>query len=520
MSRLFISHSSKNDDWGIALRDWLIREGWSGENDIFLDLDPERGIAAGQRWVKALEDAATRCEAVLFVVSEAWLASRWCVDEYQLANKYNKKLFALLIDDTSLDRLPGGLAAQWQVVRLRGEPVERFVTIHPLTQRQSPVHIAEAGLKSLKRGLERAGIGPETFELQPDARGPFGWREPYRGLEPFEPEDAAVFFGRTADIVRGMDSLRGLAARKPPRLLVILGASGTGKSSFLRAGLWPRLARDDAQWIPLRAIRAGRGGAIEGSEGLLSAIEELQCRFGRPTSRADLRQCFAKPETFVEQLREMRWLAARRVLLTEPPNPLPVLCLDQAEELFAAGAGADIERLLRLTRAAMEADEALVLATIRSDAYGLMQNAKPLSGIPQVPLSLGPVPSGEMARIIREPSEILRRKAGPAAPVFDAAVVERLQAEIEGQPDSLPLLAFVLQRLMREHATAGTIGITQLEQTGGVTAAIESEAEAALAGAGIADELAVRRQILRRLFIPKLARIDRETKAPSVASHD
>jgi hypothetical protein len=119
LSRLFISHSSKNDDWGIALRDWLIREGWSGEDDIFLDLDPERGIAAGQRWVKALEDAATRCEAVLFVVSEAWLASRWCVDEYQLANKYNKKLFALLIDDTSLDRLPGGLAAQWQVVRLR-----------------------------------------------------------------------------------------------------------------------------------------------------------------------------------------------------------------------------------------------------------------------------------------------------------------------------------------------------------------------------------------------------------------
>jgi hypothetical protein len=79
----------------------------------------ERGIAAGQRWVKALEDAATRCEAVLFIVSEAWLLSKWCHDEHQLANKYNKKLFALLIDDISLDRLPGGLVAQWQVVRLK-----------------------------------------------------------------------------------------------------------------------------------------------------------------------------------------------------------------------------------------------------------------------------------------------------------------------------------------------------------------------------------------------------------------
>jgi hypothetical protein len=49
MSRLFISHSSQNDDWAIALHDWLIREGWSGEDDIFLDLDPERGIAGSGR---------------------------------------------------------------------------------------------------------------------------------------------------------------------------------------------------------------------------------------------------------------------------------------------------------------------------------------------------------------------------------------------------------------------------------------------------------------------------------------
>jgi hypothetical protein len=180
VSRLFISHSSLNDDWALALQAWLIREGWSGENDIFLDLDPERGIVAGQRWARALEDAATRCEAVLFLVSEVWLASKWCGDEYQLANRLNKKLFALLIDDISLDRLPGGLTAQWQVVHLKGEPAERFLTVHPRTQRQSPVHIAEAALKSLKRGLAKAGIGPETFELEPDASGPFGWRAPYR----------------------------------------------------------------------------------------------------------------------------------------------------------------------------------------------------------------------------------------------------------------------------------------------------------------------------------------------------
>jgi hypothetical protein len=212
---------------------------------------------------------------VLFLISEEWLASKWCVDEYLLANRLNKKLFALLTADIALDRLPGGLAAQWQIVRLKGEPAERFLTVHPRTQQQSPIYIAEVGLKSLKRGLEKAGIGTETFELQRDPNGPFGCRAPYRGLEALEAEDAPVFFGRNADIVRGIDTLRGLAARKPPRVLVILGASGAGKSSFLRAGLWPRLLRDDAQWLPLRVVRAGRGGAIEGGEGLLAALEDV-----------------------------------------------------------------------------------------------------------------------------------------------------------------------------------------------------------------------------------------------------
>ena len=67
-------------------------EGWSRPDDIFLDLDPDRGIAAGQRWQQAFADAATRCETVLFIISEEWLASTWCLDEYQLANKNNKKL--------------------------------------------------------------------------------------------------------------------------------------------------------------------------------------------------------------------------------------------------------------------------------------------------------------------------------------------------------------------------------------------------------------------------------------------
>ncbi|MEQ1731907.1 MAG: toll/interleukin-1 receptor domain-containing protein, partial [Vicinamibacterales bacterium] len=66
MSRIFISHSSANNAEAIALRDWLVSEGWS---DLFLDLDPDRGIAAGERWERALNEAARRCEAVIFLIS-------------------------------------------------------------------------------------------------------------------------------------------------------------------------------------------------------------------------------------------------------------------------------------------------------------------------------------------------------------------------------------------------------------------------------------------------------------------
>jgi hypothetical protein len=135
VSRIFISHSSRNNDAAIGLRDWLVREGWSGTSDIFIDLDPERGIAAGERWARALQDAATRCEAVLFLVSNDWLDSKWCVDEYQLANKLDKKVFALLIDNVALNRLPVGLTEQRQIVRLKGEPTERFLVVDPLTSR-------------------------------------------------------------------------------------------------------------------------------------------------------------------------------------------------------------------------------------------------------------------------------------------------------------------------------------------------------------------------------------------------
>ena len=70
VARLFISHSSANNGAAFALRDWLSEQGF---NDVFLAVDPGRGLVAGERWQGALKAAADRCEVALFLGSPAWL---------------------------------------------------------------------------------------------------------------------------------------------------------------------------------------------------------------------------------------------------------------------------------------------------------------------------------------------------------------------------------------------------------------------------------------------------------------
>src|SRR3982074_84300 len=101
MSRIFLSHSSTNNAEAVALYDWLGREGWKDE--IFVDLDPTSGIAAGGGWGGAPHRATNRCEAVLFLVAKAWIASGWCRKELSLAHRLNKRLFGVLIEDLSVE---------------------------------------------------------------------------------------------------------------------------------------------------------------------------------------------------------------------------------------------------------------------------------------------------------------------------------------------------------------------------------------------------------------------------------
>ncbi len=100
-------------------------------------------------------------------------------------------------------------------------------------------------LVSAIKGIPPGPPGPGELQDQPP---------PYRGLQPFEEEQAGFFFGRVADVQRLVEKLKG------SRFLAVLGPSGSGKSSLVRAGLVPALRQGEStgssSW-PIRLLKPG-----------------------------------------------------------------------------------------------------------------------------------------------------------------------------------------------------------------------------------------------------------------------
>ena len=517
VSRIFLSHSSANNAEAVVLYDWLTKEGWKDE--IFLDLDPARGIAAGERWERALNEAADRCEAVLFLVSKAWLASRWCLKELNLAHRLNKRLFGVLIEDLPIGDMPPDLAETWQLVRLAsGRDHVMLDARLPVTHEEVHVTFSREGLSRLKNGLEQAGLEPKYF-IWPPANDP--QRPPYRGLLPLEAEDAGIFFGRDAHIIEALGRLRGIRQSAPPRLSVILGASGAGKSSFMRGGLLPRLTRDDRNFLPLPLVRPNRA-ALTGDGGLLVSLESAFRTANVPVARARLRDAV---EGGVEQLRPLLTSLVERCTppsidqgATKPPTL--ILPIDQGEELFAAEGQEEAAAFLKLLNDLLRADAPPLIAlfTIRSDSYERLQMANELEGVRQETLSLPPMPKGSYVDIIKGP--VRRLANSPRSLDVEDGLVNALLLEIEqgGAKDSLPLLAFTLERLYLEYGGARRLQLADYEKLGRISGSIEAAVEQALkaadADADIPKDRATRLELLRRGIIPWLATVDPETGEP------
>jgi formylglycine-generating enzyme required for sulfatase activity len=431
-----------------------------------------------------------------------------------LARGLNKKLFAVLIDPAkTMESLPAELTGAWQVVNLvAGHDHQLFAAKMPGSHEERHVHFSQSGLLRLRRGLEKAGLDARYFAWPPESEPD---RSPYRGLKPLEAPDAGVYFGRDAPIVEAIDMLRGMRAGAPPRIFVILGASGSGKSSFLRAGLLPRLKRDDAQFIPLPVIRP-QPAAMTGETGLVNALTAIL----PAESRADLR---AAAKGGADSLRRLltklvQAAVAARVAGDETERPPTIMiAIDQAEELFREEAREESETLLSLLAdlACGNQPAVIVIFAIRSDSYDALQRATALQGHRQAALPLLPMPHGAFAEVIVGPTRRVEAAGGKLK--IEPALTQRLLVDIEtGAGDALPLLAFTLEQLYLDYRPTTTLKLSNYQKFGGLKGAIDAAVQRALLRADsdprIPKNGETRLQLIRSGLIPWLASIDPDTK--------
>jgi WD40 repeat protein/tRNA A-37 threonylcarbamoyl transferase component Bud32 len=279
---------------------------------------------------------------------------------------------------------------------------------------------------------------------------------PFKGLASFEPVDAEYYFGRERLAAELVARLVGA------RFLGIVGPSGSGKSSVLRAGLLPALA----------------GGVLPGSGGW--------------------RRWLLRPgERPLDALRTVLVSGAKdplaEALDTLPANARLLLAVDQLEELFTA-CRSDAERAAFadiLARAAADPHgRAVVVVALRADFYGRFA-AHP--GLAELlggnHVLVGPMQASELRRAVELP-------AGRVGLRVEPELTDALVDDVEGEPGALPLLSTALLELWQKRQD-NTLTLAAYRESGGVHGAVARLAEGTYARVPDARKPLVRALMLR-----------------------
>lgn len=434
MTTIFISHSSKDKAWAEEVREALRGRGYQS---LFLDSHPDDGIHAGAKWEQTLWQRLRQSRGVVVLGTRNWLSSPWCVAEAMMARERGKPVFLLAGADIVDGRQVKGAQDREQTPQIPDFLKDtQFISLAGLT--------AEDALGRLWRGLEEEGL---KDDFPPPDR-------PYPGLEPFQESDAAVFFGRDEEIAR----LRGVLNRRRRNnakgFILILGASGCGKSSLVRAGVLPRLklARGEeaaGAWVIPPPFSGGKG-----LEGLASSLALAFNEAGQPLALSAIRQRL-KPASQAESgmapaARALRELASELLVARGVAEGHVLLLLDQLEEVFGTAHGSETHAMLRLLleASADDASRVVVLATMRSDFLNAFQ-LFPGAAEHYEEVTLDPMPRSRFGELIEGPAQRFGLTLG-------AGLIERLVEDTRYE-DALPLLAFTLERLYAQGHEDGAL---------------------------------------------------------------
>lgn len=359
----------------------------------------------------------------------------------------------------------------------------------------NPVHKTIAQLRRVLDDSSQAPRYIETIrkrgyraiaELEPDteaANGTWLLEAPFRGLEPFDEQHSAIFFGRAGAIAALSEVVRGQVGAGLAFALV-LGPSGSGKTSLVRAGLLPALSAPGAGMAlscSLYLDCADLGGA------------DLACALGSVLLDAEADGGFL----FGEESADTLGLRLRRnidgviaQLGARPPMPRIALFIDRFEAIFSLPQVVDAERtaflgmLDRLARSGW----LLVLVACRNDFYPQVATQPQLMALKAGGghFDLDPPSAVEIGQIVRYPARAaaLRFEAGADG---KAPLDELLCEAARSGPDTLPLLQYCLHELYRQRGPDGELSYRVYEGLGGIEGAIGARAEQVLSALGAAQ---------------------------------
>jgi WD40 repeat protein len=318
------------------------------------------------------------------------------------------------------------------------DPDHRFRTAHTLT-----------------RSLEEMTLRSEGAEEL----------HPYPGLASFTEQDAEYFFGREAEVEQLWHKL------DRPHLLALVGPSGAGKTSFLRAGLIPTA---DAGWGILRCtpgntpfVSLGRVFARE-MAGDADAVELLV--------RAD------DPEALCQVARRWRQRHDHALLIVDQFEELFTQCTTEEQARFA-----DLMGQLALTA------DIFVLLSMRDDFLIRCRAHEALAPIFSDLTAVLPPTGAALRRAMVQPATICGYR------FEDDTLVDEMLAEVEGERGALPLLAFAMSRLWEKRDREnGLLTRQAYHEIGGVGGALARHAEATLTHIG-AERAVVVRELFRNL---------------------
>lgn len=335
----------------------------------------------------------------------------------------------------------------------------------------------------------RAALSAKTeadFATQAVALAPATLLNPYKGLRPFEEADAAEFFGREALTAQLLSRLTptppaAAAGREPSqvadRFLAVVGPSGSGKSSVVKAGLLPALRRGalpgSANWFVVELLPGAH------------PLDELEIGL--------LRVAVRQPPNLMEQLRRDARGLLRAARLILPENGELLLVIDQFEEVFTRAVDtAEREHLLQSLYAAVSEPRSPVhvILTLRADFYdrpllhpdfGRLMRART-----EVVL---PLTAEELADAIRKPAE----RAGAR---LEEGLVTAIVADVAEQPGALPMLQYALTELF-ERRDDNMLTRRAYAEIGGVSGALARRAEEVYAALDESAQAAARQVFLR-----------------------